>query len=165
MSGESNAARRARQAQRSAQFACLAFGVSLLVWGLTPAALQRVVGRDPAVYQTFAANSVTVLLGLTFVGLYLLMRRGRTWALWATVLTSLGLLTGGLCVSLLAGGATVSMCGLLLATTAGLTSAFAITTRKTLDEVARWPDLDPPSAGERRARSRERPLTTARDGE
>ncbi|MEW6197536.1 MAG: hypothetical protein AB1601_02560 [Planctomycetota bacterium] len=151
MSDDSNAVRKARQAQRSAQFACLAFGVSLLVWGLTPPVLQRVVGRDPAVLRTFAANSLTVLLGLTFIGLYLLIRRGRTWALWATVLTSLGLLTGGLCVSLLTGAATVSMCGLLLATTAGLTSAFAITTRRSADGVSRWPDIDPPRTSARSA--------------
>ncbi len=125
--------RKVRQALLLAQVSTLAFGISLLVWGLTPVIVQRLTSRQPPTLDTLAASSVALLLGSTFVGLCVLIGRGVIWAMWATVLVSLMLLTGGLCVSLLGAG-TVSMFPLLLATTAGLTSAFALTLRKAQEE-------------------------------
>jgi|GEM_PF-6727549 len=140
---ESATARKLRQALLSAQLSTLAFGVSLLVWGLTPVVVQRLTSRQPPTLETLAASSVALLLGSTFVGLCVLIGRGVIWAMWATVLVSLTLLTGGLCVSLLGAG-TVSMFPLLLATTAGLTTAFALTLRKAADELEATDQSDQP---------------------
>lgn len=90
-----NPDRKVRQVLRSAQVACLSFGVALLAWGLAPAIVQRVVSGYAPQLETFAVDSVTLLLGVGLIGLCVPVGRGRNWALWTTLAVGLGLLVAG----------------------------------------------------------------------
>lgn len=84
-----------------AEAACACLGVALLIWGLAPAIVERIVARHPPTWQSFALGSAALLVGLTFIGLHRLVRRQVRWALWAAFGTSLVLVTGTVVLTLL----------------------------------------------------------------
>ncbi|GEM_PF-7060107 len=75
-----------------AQLSCLAFGLGLMAWAITPLLIQRLVGRQPPQARTLAMSAIALLLGLAYLGLGLLIRRKVRWAIQACVGVSLSLL-------------------------------------------------------------------------
>ena len=76
-----------------AQAACLCLGLSMLLWGLAPAIVERALtGRVPG-WDSFAIGGGTVFIGLTFIGLHHLIRQRVRWALWAAFVAALALTT------------------------------------------------------------------------
>lgn len=75
----------------SAQLTCVCMGVALLIWSVGPAVIERAAtGRAPAPVL-LAAGAVGMLLGLTYIGLFLLLRAERRWAIWAAFVLSFGI--------------------------------------------------------------------------
>jgi len=79
-----------------AQAACLCLGVAALVWGLAPAVLQWIAARGATPVGLAQVGPLPLLMGLAFIGLQTLIRRGRRWAirtafLLAVLLAAMGL--------------------------------------------------------------------------
>ncbi len=120
----------ARRARRTAQLTCLWFGLGLLIWGLAPAVVQRIVsGRTPPL-ETFAIGSLTCFMGLSFLGLCLLIGRRVVWALWTSLFVSLGLVLSIIGLVLLGGFGVASICPLLLSACTAGASWLALEARK-----------------------------------
>lgn len=111
----------------SAQLTCVCMGVALLIWSVGPAVVERAVtGRTPSPLS-LAAGVIGMLLGVTYIGLFLILRNERRWAIWAAFLLSFAIaaawLVGAASVSgmtfatylVLFSGANMATCGLALA--------------------------------------------------
>lgn len=128
MRTETYVERKIRRALQVAQATTMAFGVALLLWGLAPAVLMRLVTGKAPPLAAFAAGGVALALGVIYFVLGLLIGRRLGWAIWSTIVT-VGLLTMvGLAVlftgeastysvfPLLLGGATLGTCLMALET-------------------------------------------------
>ena len=63
-----------------AHMACLCLGVGMLLWGIAPALVERLVtGRVPHA-DRLLPDSLVLMLGVAFVGMHVLVRRGVLWA-------------------------------------------------------------------------------------
>lgn len=81
-------------AQNSLQWARaanLTIGLMLVAWGLTPAILERVMTGEPSSAATLASGLIAFLIGTTYIGLHVLLRREIRWAAFASFALSLGL--------------------------------------------------------------------------
>jgi zinc transporter ZupT len=106
---------------RWAQITCLVLGMALLVWGLAPAVVARIVTREAPALTTFALGALTMLLGVSFLGLSVLISRRTIWALWAALGLSVALILGNLALAWLVCDSAPSVFPLLLAgATAGM---------------------------------------------
>lgn len=64
------------------QASCLCFGIGLIIWGLAPAIVERIVtGQTPPLHM-LVANSASFTLGAIFIGAMMLIRRRIQWAAW-----------------------------------------------------------------------------------
>lgn len=131
MSAAPSVEAKARYVVRCARWSCLALGVGLLAWGVTPLIVERLTSYDPPLLETLLINSVTLLLGVTFIGLFVLIGRGVNWALWACVCLSTVLIASTLAVSLAGRSGPLPLFPLVLASCASLTGWLAIVSRKT----------------------------------
>ena len=110
-----------------AHLSCLCLGLALLLWGLAPAIVDRVLtGRSPS-FQTLALDSLTILVGLTFIGLHRLIRGGVRWALWTAFIAALVFTTAAVGASVYPGGFRPSLFPLIFAAGTTLTTWLAIT--------------------------------------
>lgn len=71
-----------------ADISCLAFGLSLLAWGLAPAVIERVITDNPPQWQTLAVGGVTLMFAVGFLLLPWLNQGGARWPLWAAHILS-----------------------------------------------------------------------------
>lgn len=115
---------------RSAQVTCLFFGVALLVWGLTPAVIQRIISGQAPAPEVLASASLTLLLGGTYLALGTLIARGLGWALWTSLILSVVLMIATVAFAALVEGGRFSAFALLLPAAAGSTSFLALETRR-----------------------------------
>jgi hypothetical protein len=145
MGCEETTCARLRDALRLAWLSCLGLGLGLLVWGFTPAVVLRLVSRDPPPWEALATSSLTVLVGITFVGLGELIRRGVSWALRATLCVSVFLLFGALGVLLIGWSREVPLFPTILAIGTTLTSWLAIATEDAVRQAGQSPA--PPAPG------------------
>lgn len=95
-----------------AEISALCLGIGLLLWGLAPAIVIRLVTGQAMNPFEMPINLLTLLLGVTYVGLSLLMHQQRRWAYWSAFFTSATIGAAG--VSLLAVGASVGASSFLL---------------------------------------------------
>ena len=137
MGVEPDIARKVRQSRRSAQASCLVFGLGLVVWGLAPALVQRFSTGTTPTLDSLAAGSLSMLVGLGFIALAVLISRQLHWALWAALLASAALLVGGLAVTAILRSGGLAMFPVLFAGCTGLTSWLAIETRRAAELVYR----------------------------
>lgn len=72
-----------------AQVSNLVFGISLLVWGVGPALMQRVIGSQSPTATHLLVECISLITGSVFVALYLLVRRRVRWAVWAAFVLAL----------------------------------------------------------------------------
>ena len=119
-----------REAQVLAQVSCLMLGLGMLLWGLAPVVIPRLAGRTPPQLEMLALNSFTLLLGVIFLALSLLIRRGTTWALHATAWLALLLLVVSVSLYAFGGGPMMSLFPTLLTTGAAVTSWYALAIRR-----------------------------------
>lgn len=111
----------------SAQLTCVCMGVALLIWSVGPAVIERAVtGRAPSAVL-LAAGAIGLLLGITYIGLFLLLRTERRWATWAAFVLSFAIAAAWFIGSatvpgmtfatylVLFAGANMATCGLALA--------------------------------------------------
>lgn len=118
--------KKTREALRSAQLTALFFGVGMLIWGLAPAIVQRLVtGRMPEL-QTFAVGSVTIAVGLAFVVLGVFMGRGVRWAVRVSFITSALLAMATMALTAMQGFAVATIYPLLLSACTAGTSWLAL---------------------------------------
>lgn len=82
-----------QQALMYAGASCLCLGMCLVVWGLVPAILERTISGTTPRVVTFLSGSISFLVGGSFLGLCVLIRRSVRWALSAAFLLSLGIVT------------------------------------------------------------------------
>ena len=80
---------------------CLALGIALLAWAFAPAVIERLITNEPPELSTLIMGTVAFVLGGTYVGLHLLIRRGVRWALWAGFVVSLVIATATVSISVL----------------------------------------------------------------
>lgn len=71
-----------------AESSSFCFGAALLVWGLTPAVVERLVTLQPPDTETLAVGSISLILGAAFLWLPFMARRGARWALWSLHISS-----------------------------------------------------------------------------
>lgn len=108
-----------------AHMTALVFGVSLLAWGFAPVILHRLTSNQPPRMELFAVSSFTVLSGLVYIGLAMLIWRRVAWGLRGSLWLSLILLVAILTVAMLDVGS-VSLFPLLLSISSGLTAVLAL---------------------------------------
>jgi hypothetical protein len=113
-----------------AQWSCALFGAGLLAWGLTPMIVQRITSHQAPEWEAIATQSMNLMLGLTFVALGQLIRRGTAWALWAAAGLALFLLLGMLTGAVLGYVSRPALFPLLLATSTVITCVLAIAARR-----------------------------------
>lgn len=112
-----------------ARLSALFLGVGMVVWSVTPALIERLVSAyTPSPSQIFSQLSVCVL-GFAFIGLNVLIRRGVTWALWATCGITAVICAAGLALITVHGVRTISSCLLMLSGCACCASWLAIVAR------------------------------------
>lgn len=121
---------RIRQTQRSAQVASLVFGIALLLWGVAPAVVQRVVSGRPPTAATFAASGLTIILGLAFLALGVLIGRTVVWAIWTSLVLGCAVLLLGLATALFGSVSAVSLFPMLLAACVAGTCWIALDVRR-----------------------------------
>ena len=106
---------------RWAQITCVVLGIALLVWGLAPAVVARIVTRQAPSLTAFAMGALVMFLGVLFLVLSVLVSRGIVWALWVALALSVTLILGNLALAWLVHGGAPSVFPLLLASaTAGM---------------------------------------------
>ncbi len=86
-----------------AQVSCLCLGVGMLIWGLAPAIVQRLVTGHAPDWDVFFVDSVVLLLGVAFVGLQALVARAVRWAVWTAFAISAMLAAAGLALTTIVG--------------------------------------------------------------
>ena len=130
LSVASPAIQRARSSQRLvfAHASCLCLGLALIMWSVAPALIERVLTGHAPHAQTLAIGSASLLVGLTFLGLHVLIRRAVRWALWAAFGTALAIATAGVTAAMASGSSTPSLFSLILA------CATVVTTWRALHE-------------------------------
>lgn len=130
MKAVASAGAKAQYILQSAQWSCLALGVGLLAWGAAPVVLLHAASYDPPLLQTLLPNSLTLLLGVTFAGLSILIRRRVNWALWGSVCLSTALIASTLTASIAQQGKPLPLFPLVLASCTSLTGWLAIVSHK-----------------------------------
>ena len=130
MASDQHAERRIRQAQRSAQITSLVFGISLLVWGLAPAIVQRLVSGKTPTFGAYAMGACAIALGLCFMVLAICVGRGALWAIWATLCVSVLLLFAALATAFLSTTGPLSLYPVLLSACTAGTSWLALVARR-----------------------------------
>lgn len=78
------------------RLSAVTLGFALMLWGLTPAMIFRATSGGPPTLEIIGQASIALLIGITFLGLALLLGQGRRWALWATFSAALALCTAGI---------------------------------------------------------------------
>jgi hypothetical protein len=129
-SGESCRAESAAPARSSlAGLCCLLLGIGIIVWTVCWVAIERIfAGRLPG-WNELAPVKVSALPGAAFVLLYLLIRRGVRWALYAAFVSS-SALTVATAISLtLVPQGLASIFTLLLAGAAAVSAFYALASR------------------------------------
>jgi uncharacterized membrane protein len=126
---ELKAEQRQRQTRLGAQISCLFLGLGLLVWGIWPLVVLRLITGKPPGSELVAVTSFTMLIGFSFVGLSVLIRGGIDWALWTALTMSLGLLLTIIAAAIGHDGGTHYAFTMLLSTAVALTSWLALMSR------------------------------------
>ncbi len=111
-----------------AHISCLFLGVGMIFWGMAPELVQRLVTGHAPTLDTLLFNSATFSLGMAFIGMHVLLRRGVLWAAWAAFLASAVLAAGGLALITVIGIQFVSLFLLLLSGCTCFSSWLAIAT-------------------------------------
>ncbi len=154
MRSEETPDRRLHDALRLACLACLALGVGLCVWGLTPIVVMRLVSHSVPPWGVLATSGLTLLTGAAYVGLARLARRGVGWALRVTLCASVFLLAGTFGMVLLSKTREIPLFPTLLTTSAVLTSWLAIVTQGAAERAVKPRQACPARAEEPRAAAR-----------
>jgi 4-amino-4-deoxy-L-arabinose transferase-like glycosyltransferase len=122
----------ARLSQRLvlAYTSCLCLGLALLLWSLARVIVERMLTGASPNRPTIALAGLTLLFGLTFVGLYRLIRRDVRWALWAAFVLALVLALAGIAAIVLAATFKPSIFPLFLAGGAAAAAGLALTEQR-----------------------------------
>ena len=104
-----------RQRMVFARVAALTLGAALVLWGAAPAFIERSVTGHPPGVGALAVGSISLLLGASFVALFVLMGSGYRWPQWVAFGLALALVTTTLVVWVSAGAGSVSLFLLILA--------------------------------------------------
>jgi hypothetical protein len=95
--------------------ACLTLGVILILWGVAPALIERLISRKPATFDSLAASSVCTTIGLTYVVLNVGVRRRSLVSTWIAFVLS-ALLCGMVALDALRSGMLLAGGSLLIPT-------------------------------------------------
>ncbi len=135
MAASPDLVRRVQQARTTAQLACFAFGVALMLWGLSPLVVARVVTNDPVSLRLLATSVGPMLLGITFIGFCMLIMRGINWALWGAFWLALVLLAASTIAVLITRAAQTSVFAVVLAIATVTANWLAIAANKAAVET------------------------------
>ncbi|MGE0479457.1 MAG: hypothetical protein AB7Q17_03190 [Phycisphaerae bacterium] len=92
-----------------AHVSVLTLGISLLLWGVAPAFVERIVTQEPPNAMTLSVGGGSLVLGFAFVALHVFIRRRARVALWTAFLLSLVIVTAWLAAALLDYGTFLSV--------------------------------------------------------
>lgn len=115
------------------QAACLFFGLGLIMWGLAPTMINRVLTGEPPSVASLAVNLMCFLVAVMFIGFHLLIKKRVRWAAWSAFLISCIVLGGGVAISFATGFQFNSSFILLLS----VVTCFA--TWLAIEAIANWP--------------------------
>lgn len=109
------------------QTSCLCFGIGLIIWGLAPAVIERIVTGSTPPLHMLTVNSVVFGLGALFIGATVLIRRRVRWAAWIAFAIAV-MLAGASAAFVFSGGSShvVSSFLLLLSAETGFATWLAI---------------------------------------
>ncbi len=87
---------RARTGLTLARTTCLCMGFGLMLWGLAPALVERLLTGNAPSPQSLSMGAFAAALGLTFLALASQIRQRRLWSLWtafalSTAITAMGI--------------------------------------------------------------------------
>jgi hypothetical protein len=117
---------RIRQALRLAQVSSVFLGIAMLLWGLAPAVVQRLVSGKAPPAAAFTVGDISLGLGVCFLLFSALMSRRVNWALWATMFLAAALVLGAIFAAVVHGTGVPALAPLLLAGATGATSWYAL---------------------------------------
>ncbi|MFH1747599.1 MAG: hypothetical protein ABIG44_11205 [Planctomycetota bacterium] len=110
-----------------ANITCICLGLALLIWGLAPALIERILtGRAPHA-QSLLLGSTTIILGAIFISLYWPIRQGRRWALWAAFWLALMIVTVATISGIIWHSQGTTLFSLVLAGVTAITTWIALT--------------------------------------
>ncbi len=129
--------RKLRQSRHTAQVAASVFGLALLVWGLAPALVQRLIADEPPTPQALTMGALSFAFGSGFMLLALLISRHKPWALWAALLASSVVLAGAMGFTIFVGARALSVFPVIFAGCTALTCWLALAARRATAPVER----------------------------
>lgn len=105
---------------------CLCMGIGLVLWGLAPLLIERLVTGKAPHASLLATNGVIFAMGAAFVTFHAYIRAERIWAAWASF--ALSSLIGGASVAIVisTAGQSASLLMLLLPAQTAIASWLAI---------------------------------------
>jgi hypothetical protein len=115
------------------QISCLCFGMGLILWGLAPTLMQRILTNEPPSTFDLAVNLACFLVAVLFIGFHLLIKRRVRWAAWAAFLVSCVIVGAGVTVSFGTGFQLNNSFILFLSAATCFASWLAI------EAIAKWP--------------------------
>lgn len=86
-----------------AHTSCLCLGIGMVIWSAAPLIVQRAVTGMPPSIDALFVNSLVFVLGLAFIGMHVLVRRGVLWAVWTAFLLSAMMAAAGIVLTALTG--------------------------------------------------------------
>lgn len=92
-----------------AHVSVLTLGISLLLWGVAPAFVERIVTHEPPNAMMLSVGGGSLVLGFLFIALHVFVRRRARVALWTSFLLSLTIVTAWLAAALLDYGTFLSV--------------------------------------------------------
>jgi len=133
-----------------AHVACLCLGVGMILWGLAPAVVAHLVTRRMPDPDALLVNSLVFMLGVAFLGMHVLVRRGVLWAAWAAFLLSALIAAAGLALLTVTGIRVTSSFLLLLSSCTCFATWLAIATLSHNTRAAASQKADQPRLPHRR---------------
>jgi hypothetical protein len=83
----------------AAHTSCLCLGLTLLLWGLAPAFVQRLATGQAPGLGMFISSGFVFVLGGVFISFHVLIRRGVRWSAWSAYFLSVALCGAGIALA------------------------------------------------------------------
>ena len=117
------------------ELACLALGTALVIWGVAPALVHRMITGNAPTVQILGVGSASLAVGAMYLGLHLLIRQGARYAIWLALGLAALMLLADLGLWIAFGARYVSSFVLLLAGAVAATAVLALTAPETNSEA------------------------------
>lgn len=139
MAADNTAPQKPSQRILFAQTCCLCFGLGLLLWGVAPALVARLISGQPPEAAALAMNGLMFVIAFIYITFHTLLRQRILWAAWSAFIIS--------CLFMGSAAAVFAVTGFMMASTfilllSGVTSFATWLAIDAISEVSQLEALD-----------------------